>query len=569
MRTRVNKIKDLAKALKSDETGSLTIFSLFIFILILFMAGMAVDLMRYEHERTGLQNAMDSGVIAASSLSQGVDFDAEDTERLVKDYVAKAGYDPDLVTVTPTIISPDGSSVTSRTVRAEANFKMDTIFMHMMGIDDLDGVASGTALEGSEILEIAMVLDISGSMANGDKMQNLKDAAKEFVTTVLSNNDPSRVSISIVPYNQQVYMDAELRARLNLTTNPIEVPGPISHPGAITTYSQFDLSSPCAAFDTSDFQSRSLVAAGTTIDTSAQFVDDMFYWALDGNANQRYQDPYEFSYWCGNFHPKILLYQNNETVLHNYIDTLRGYGATAIDIGMNWGVGILDPSFTPVVNGMVDDNLLIEGMRGRPVNYGANGARKYVILMTDGKNTQHLDLKDEYKSGPTRIWHSETQADGDAYDGYLVEMPDNAPDERWYVPGDPFDTSDDLYLTELPSDAIQWDFQKLYREFRTNDAARYFFGNSDSAAKTEFLDVVVDTGGFTDADVNLDHVCDAAKANDRMNVFTVAFEAPEEGQTVLENCASGEGNYFPVTGEQLTAAFNAIAVQISLLRLTE
>ena len=560
------------KSLRRDESGSLTIFSLFLFVLILFIAGMAVDLMRYERERTGLQNAMDSGVIAASSLTQGVDFDDADTELLVKYYVAKAGYNPDLVNVTPTIVSPDGSTVTSRSVRAQADFQMNTIFMKMMGIDDLEGVATGAALEGSEILEIALVLDISGSMAQGDKMQNLKQAAKEFVTTVLANNDPSRVSISIVPYNQQVYMDAELRSRLNLTTNIIDVQTPGNRPGAIDAYSQFDLSSPCAAFDTNDFQSRSLVATGTTVDTSAQFVDDMFYWSLDGNANQQFQDPYEFSYWCGNFHPKILLYQNSETVLHNFIDTLRGYGATAIDIGMNWGVGILDPSFETVVTGMVEDNLLPAGMRGRPVDYGENGARKFVILMTDGQNTQHLDLKDEFKSGPTRIWFSETQADGNAYDGYLVEMPDNQPAERWYVPGDPFDNGDDYYLAQnaLPSDAVQWDHQRLYREFRTNDVANYFFGNgSDSTTRDRYLDVVVDTGGFAAADTNLDYVCSAAKTNDRMTVFTVAFEAPDQGKTVLEKCASGDGNYFPVTGEQLTAAFNAIAVQISLLRLTE
>jgi hypothetical protein len=469
------------------------------------------------------------------------------------------------------MVSPDGSTVTGRTVAASADFQMNTIFMKMMGIDDLAGIASGTALEGSEILEIALVLDISGSMAQGDKMQNLKDAAKDFVTTVLSNNDPSRVAISIVPYNQQVYMDADLRTRLNLTTNIIDSSDPSAPDGAIDAYSQFDLSSPCAAFATNDFQNRSLVAPNTTIDTSAQFVDDMFYWALDGNTNQEFEDPFEFSYWCGNFHPKILLYQNNITVLHDFIDTFRGYGATAIDIGMNWGVGILDPSFAPVVTDMVDNNILGEAMRGRPVNYGDNGARKFVVLMTDGQNTQHLDLKDEYKGGPTRIWHSETQANGDAYDGYLVEMPDNLPTERWYVPGDPFTTSDDYYLAQnaLPVDAVQWDHQRLYREFRTNDAANYFFGNSDSSAHADYLDVVVDTGGFAAADTNLDLVCDAAKANERITVFTVAFEAPDQGKAVLESCASGEGNFFPVTGEQLTAAFNAIAVQISLLRLTE
>ena len=96
MQTRTGKLGDRIRSLPRDEAGSITIFSLIIFVLILMCAGMAVDMMRYERERTGLQNAMDSGVIAASSLNQGAD-----PTLLVKDYVAKAGYNPDLVTVTP------------------------------------------------------------------------------------------------------------------------------------------------------------------------------------------------------------------------------------------------------------------------------------------------------------------------------------------------------------------------------------------------------------------------------------------------------------------------------------
>ena len=54
-----------------------------------------------------------------------------------------------------------------------------------------------------------------------------------------------------------------------------------------------------------------------------------------------------------------------------------------------------------------------------------------------------------------------------------------------------------------------------------------------------------------------------------MEVFTVAFEAPPEAETLLQNCASKAGNYFDVEGTQISDAFTAIAVQISQLRLTE
>ena len=60
-----------------DEAGSLTIFSLFMFILILFISGMAVDMVRHEKERVALQNAIDTAVVAASSMTQDKSTDAE------------------------------------------------------------------------------------------------------------------------------------------------------------------------------------------------------------------------------------------------------------------------------------------------------------------------------------------------------------------------------------------------------------------------------------------------------------------------------------------------------------
>ena len=42
------------KMLTRSEEGSLTIFALFIFVLILMIAGMAVDMVRHEHERLSL-----------------------------------------------------------------------------------------------------------------------------------------------------------------------------------------------------------------------------------------------------------------------------------------------------------------------------------------------------------------------------------------------------------------------------------------------------------------------------------------------------------------------------------
>lgn len=558
------------EAFASGERGSLTIFSLFLFILILFISGMAVDLIRHENERVALQNTIDTAVVAASSLTQSKTSE-EDVRALVKEYVAKAGYDPDMVTVDPNIEMPEGGSVaTSRAVSASVDFDMDTMFMNMMGIPSLNGVAKGGAREGQQLLEIALVLDVSGSMGSNDKLQNLKDAAKEFVTMIIENNGRERVSLSVIPYNQQVHMSADLMSRLNLEDETVTVSGAEIHPGAIDAYQTRNPEAPCARFHEEDFNTRRLAAADD-IDTSASFVDDYFYWALGGNTNQQYQQPYEFSFWCGSHNPTVMLYQNDETVLHDYIDSFTAYGATAIDYGVNWAVGVLDPSFQPVVDGLVNDGLSPASVAGHPVAYSTPDVLKYIVVMTDGQNTDHFDLKDKYKSGPSRIWYSENLANGNEFNGFFVHMPDEPADRRWYVPRSPTTSSDDYYMATnlLPTDAVQWDFHQLYRRFRTNDVANYFFRFSDSTAYSEYLDVVADVGGYGAANTNLKNICDTAKENDQIEIFTVAFEAPDTGEAVLQDCASKSGNYFDVAGTQISEAFSSIASQISQLRLTE
>lgn len=543
-----------ASSFKDDESGAITALGLFIFIMILLVAGTAVDMMRYERERTGLQNAMDSGVIAASSLNQGVD-----PTVLVKDYVAKAGYDPDRVTVRP-VTNETGGVVNGRSVAAVADFEMDTYFMRMMGFEELPGQAYGAAIEGSQVLEIVLVLDISGSMGwdaegGGTKMEALQEAAKGFVTTILNNSEPDRVMFSIVPYNQQVYMTPDLMGRLSLANTTETVTPTPTHPGAVTSYQTLNPASRCAHFVDADF-STARISAAASIDVAASFTT---------SDNNSFNTMNENRYWCGDNWPKILLYQNNETILHNHIESLTTQGMTAIDYGMNWAVGLLDPSFEPVVSGMVAANLVPNTVQDHPVAYNTPEVLKYIVMMTDGTNTLQQDLNADWKAGPSRVWYSATQANGDFFDGFLFEEPTNDASERWLVPGDPDTDADNTYLAEgaLPADAQQWTMHQLFRRFSVKNVAEYFYDTTEAL----FIDAHVTESGYGAADTRLKAICTKAKEN--IQVYTIAFEAPTASATLLDGCSSGDGYFFDVDGEGIDAAFNAIAVQISLLRLTE
>ena len=127
---------------RTDESGSLTIFSLFLFVLLLFISGMAVDMIHQEQRRVGIQNTLDSAVLAASSLDQNVN-----AETLVKDYVSKAGFDPQTVTVSATdVYSGNGAGLYSRQVTANAMASSDSMFMTFSITNQLGGSVRRSSL---------------------------------------------------------------------------------------------------------------------------------------------------------------------------------------------------------------------------------------------------------------------------------------------------------------------------------------------------------------------------------------------------------------------------------------
>jgi hypothetical protein len=70
------------------------------------------------------------------------------------------------------------------------------------------------------------------------------------------------------------------------------------------------------------------------------------------------------------------------------------------------------------------------------------------------------------------------------------------------------------------------------------------------------------------ADERLSNICASARDAD-ITVFAIGFEAPDEGQAAMRDCASSPAHYFPVEGLEISDAFQAIARTINQLRLTQ
>ena len=189
---------DKARAFLAQEEGTLLFFGVYVFIIILMVAGIGVDLMRFERDRANLQYTLDRAVLAAADLEQPLD-----PEAVVRDYFAKAGLEQYLTAIRVT------SNRFEREVTAEVSTQIATQFMHMTGVDFLGGTMTATAAERVPDVEISLVLDISGSMKTNDRVSLMKPAAKAFLSKVLERNqgtDPNLgdqehlTSVNVVPF---------------------------------------------------------------------------------------------------------------------------------------------------------------------------------------------------------------------------------------------------------------------------------------------------------------------------------------------------------------------------------
>ncbi len=513
----IKRIFARARGFGRKEDGALYIFGLFIFLFILMSAGLSLDVMRYEAYRTRLQATLDRAVLAAASLDQPLD-----PADVVMDYFEKAGLsgyiDRDDIEV--------DMDATYRYVSAQARMNMRTSLLQFSGIETLSAPSSGAAEESASQTEISMVLDVSGSMgwtsASGNtKISELRTAAKQFVNIVLCNpNDPTqttnctveegKISVTLVPYAEQVLLGESLLQRFNTTEEH--------------AYSS------CVTFAASDFNT-------TAIDFSQQFK-------RTGHFDGRFYSGYpQYRACLTNSWREVEPYLGDVQVLHNEINSLQAYGATSIDIGMKWGATFLDPSIKSTISDMVSDGEIDADYDGRPFGDEARGVSKIIVLMTDGVNTDQYYLHDWARSGPSPVWKLENGQ----YSVYRADV------NMYYWP------HDDTWWSQPGGDAGLTATRMSYPRLWNERTWRWFTNNTG-------LPRPGDVYWNAEKNQRLHNICTAAKDN-KIRVFTVGFEVDDTSAAVMRDCASKDGDFFRVDGMNIVDAFSSIAREIMKLRL--
>lgn len=576
---------------RRDQDGSIVVLTLFLIIAMIWTTGIAVDMMRFETYRARLQSTIDRAVLAAADLDTCLNH--VDPAEVVRDYAEKNGFGDQLQNV---VVDRDDNSCA---ITAEARIDVNTIFMKLIGFGEINTghqslgtTASSGATESIEDVEVSLVLDVSGSM-RGTKIEQLRDAASEFVETLHDSVLEDRLSFSIVPYSTQVNLGADLYSRYRVdfrhdNSYCLDLPSSLYGSTAIPPYDRYTQG---AHFDADGGAAYSTIRAASS-------------WTCN-------PDP---ASW-------VLPFTNDLDEMQDHIAALEADSWTSIEMGAKWGVALLDPETRPIAAGMANTGLIDSQYSDRPADYDTAVTLKVLVLMTDGENTRDYALATNRRQQWSNVWFAwemdyEDDGDFDGEDGTYVtnlgvlgsdpmlrgthipysdtndelqffvrdrESDDYDGDGRWrewhyWVEGE-FVDHDNYSATALRRDdsppiwtntryGARQQYNDLWARFTVRAHAWNFRGDQQDNFNLYYSwydDIVTVTYG-AEKDSRLAQICTAAK-QEGIVIFSIGFEVSDRAAQVMSDCATSPSHFYRVNGLEIATAFRSIATQISALRL--
>lgn len=503
--------KSLRQFLKAEGGNAAMIVALALTPISLAALG-AVDLSRATSAKVQMQDALDAAALAAGRTNT--------TDPAVLQAVGQHVLEQNLALDSDFHLS--GSSFTfgdNGLVRASASATVHPFIAGLVTGGDLTVGAATEVQRANTTLEIALVLDNTGSMA-GTKLTNLKTAATNFVNTLSAaaahNTDPNAVKISLVPFSQTVRVGSTYR---NATWIDQTGASPINdeifttatgtqHANRFTLLSQLGTSwGGCvenrkAPYDIQD----TAPSSGATLFTPYFAPDEPDSGGFDNNYLNDKSNSTNWKVLQGNLSKYVAKsglstsqgpnkgcglqplrrLTTDWAALKTDINAMTATGDTNIPLGLVWGWHTLSPN-APFADAKA---------------YGTPKHKKIVILMTDGENTitNSGDSNASYYSGSGFVWQGRVlQANGTPLTG------------------------------------------------------------GSSATRTAAMDD------------RLSKLCTNMKAAGvGIEIYTVRVEVTSGSSALLLNCASAPDHFFDVqTASQLNATFQSIANQIANLHLAK
>lgn len=337
----LGRISGFLRRFRQDRGAVAVQFALLIVPMTVAVFG-AVDVSRASGEKMRLQDALDAATLAAARSPATTD----EGLQAVGEKVLAADLAASKATLTSSSFRLEGSKVV-----ATAQASMATVIASLWMDGDMTIGADAEVTRSSNNIEVALALDVTGSMA-GQKITDLKSAAKELVDLVVQDQQsPYYTKLAIVPYAAAVNAGTYAGSlRGSYTAGTCTTPG-------------------CAAYKFTNAQGNNKTFNISTCVTE-RTGGDAFTDAAPGGAPLGRNYPSTSNPCLG---ATIMPLSTDRTALKSKIDGLTAAGSTAGHLGLAWGWYMVSPGFASLWQ-----------TASQPAAYGSDKLLKVVVLMTDG-----------------------------------------------------------------------------------------------------------------------------------------------------------------------------------------
>lgn len=393
-----------------DAAGNYTIIFALSLVPILIAIGSAVDLSQAYVVKQRMTRALDAAGLAVGGVSG---LTTAQMQTMAQNYF-NANYPASKIGVPGTV------SVTQsgQTVSLTASATMPTSVMGIVGVNSMTVGASSQITKMGSNIEVALAVDLSGSMA-GQKIADLKTAAASLIDIVVqSTQTPYYSKMAIVPYSMGV----------NVGTYAAQVRGSAGS-GTCTTpgCQNYKFKNPSNQWNTFAISNCVSERTGTNAytDVAPSTAPVGLNYPASGNP-------------C--LTNTITPLSSNVTTLKSDITALAAGGSTAGQVGIAWAWYLVSPNFS-----------YLWPSASQPAAYGTQHLIKAVIIMTDGEyNSSYCNgviAQDSTSgSGSTSDHINCDSTNGGSYDqsmtlcaamknagvivytvGFMIDMSSNAP----------------------------------------------------------------------------------------------------------------------------------------------
>jgi Flp pilus assembly protein TadG len=413
------------KRLMKDRRGSIApVFALMVLPMTM-VAGFSIDLSRAYMGHSKLQQAVDATALALAHEPVGTPLATLNTD--AQTWIDADLHDSDLaLPATVSVTQSNGQLV------LDARSQEPAILSALVGIHTFSVDASATTKWGLNHVEVALVLDNTGSMSANNKLPTLKSSAQTLVQTLMAQagNDPNSVKISIVPFSMTVNVGSQYQSASWMSgVQPAAYGSDIfstANTNRFTLFTQLNkvwggcVESRPAPYDVQDTPPS---GGGTQFvpyfapdepDTPTSgggvFYNNYLSDALSGTPTWQQRQGnvakyhgtvksgtngstgYVYGPNAGCALAPLQRLTNSQTALNSTLNNLVAVGDTNLDIGLQWGWLTLSPT-APFADG---------------VAYNTPNTSKIIVFLTDGWNqdTVNGDSDTSFYSGIGYIWQN-------------------------------------------------------------------------------------------------------------------------------------------------------------------